>query len=228
MRTAGLPNGASPHSLQYVIPSLPIIFAPLITWNLLRIITKLSVSLSCRDRVQCALKSTVRHYTVRKRHRQLHRQRQRPSRVQTCAYIGVGHNTSFVPCHCSPSLISLQFRRRFISKFTSLQASPLFHRIQATMNSRSDDAPPQRKLSPEAFARKNEKKRLNRLKLKEKKRDEKEAGGAGGADPRTEVKPRANEGKGASRSVVLGQTSSETMKSILGIKTAGKSCKVDL
>jgi hypothetical protein len=96
------------------------------------------------------------------------------------------------------------------------------------MNNRSDDAPPQRKLSPEAFARKNEKKRLNRLKLKEKKRDEKEAGGAGGADPGTEVKPRENEGKGAGRSVVLGLTNSETMKSILGIKTAGNYCQVDL
>jgi hypothetical protein len=93
------------------------------------------------------------------------------------------------------------------------------------MNNRSDDAPPQRKLSPEAFARKNEKKRLNRLKLKEKKRDEKEANGA---DPGAEVKPKANEGKGAGRSVVLGQTNSETMKSILGIKTAGNYCLVDL
>lgn len=93
------------------------------------------------------------------------------------------------------------------------------------MNNRSDDAPPQRKLSPEAFARKNEKKRLNRLKLKEKKRDEKEANGA---DPGAEVKPKANEGKGAGRSVVLGQTNSETMKSILGIKTAGNYCQVDL
>ena len=92
------------------------------------------------------------------------------------------------------------------------------------MNNRSEDAP-EKKLSPEALARKNEKRRLSRLRIKEKKRDER---AVGGADPGIEEKPKINEGKGAGRSVSLVNTNSETVKNILGIKTAGNNCKVDV
>ena len=85
------------------------------------------------------------------------------------------------------------------------------------MNNRSEDAP-EKKLSPEALARKIEKRRISRLRIKEKKRDEREVGGA---NQGAEEKPIVNEGKSASRSVSLVASNSETVKNILGIKTAG-------
>lgn len=92
------------------------------------------------------------------------------------------------------------------------------------MNNRSEDAP-ERKLSPEALAKKLEKRRLSRLRIKEKKRDEREGGGA---DPGADERLKGSEGKGAGRSVSVVATNSETVKNILGIKTAGNDCKVDL
>ena len=85
------------------------------------------------------------------------------------------------------------------------------------MNNRSEDAS-ERKLSPEALARKNEKRRLSKLRIKEKKRDEREGGGA---DPGADERPKGSEGKAAGRSVSVVATNSETVKNILGIKTAG-------